>query len=96
MILCNFCCATTQTQGKNGYRCSACKVAVYCGQECQVKDWKKQHRVQCKTLLEIEAQIKQAEAGRGELTSGRRNALKIQAAGWRISHWNSEFPIRAG
>ena len=96
MLLCNVCCAPTQAKGKNGYRCSACKVAVYCGQECQVKDWKKQHKVACKTLLEIEAQIKQAEAGRGDLTYGRRINLKMQAAGYRAMHRNSEFPLRTG
>ena len=29
-------------------RCSRCKVAIYCGRECQTKDWKAVHKKECK------------------------------------------------
>ena len=30
--------------------CSACKNATYCSIECQRKDWKDGHKIQCKKL----------------------------------------------
>lgn len=37
----------------NDKRCSACRTAVYCSKECQVKDWKDRHRKWCKVLPEF-------------------------------------------
>jgi hypothetical protein len=31
----------------NAMRCSACKVAVYCSKDCQVKGWKSGHKQEC-------------------------------------------------
>lgn len=31
-------------------RCSVCRAVVYCSVTCQQKDWKKQHKRQCKRL----------------------------------------------
>ena len=31
-------------------KCAACRVARYCGKECQIKDWKACHRKHCKVM----------------------------------------------
>lgn len=45
--LCNYC----KSEVKNVLKCSKCLVAVYCGKECQVKDWK----IHKKTCIKSEA-----------------------------------------
>jgi tetratricopeptide (TPR) repeat protein len=40
---CHYCHHTTD----NAMRCSACKVAVYCSKDCQVKGWKSGHKQEC-------------------------------------------------
>lgn len=32
-------------------RCSMCKCVYYCSKECSLKDWKKEHKITCKSLL---------------------------------------------
>ena len=34
-------------------KCANCRIALYCGKECQVKDWKERHRRWCKALPEF-------------------------------------------
>lgn len=45
-------CAGCQVDlGKTGgHRCSACKVTLYCGRECQVSHWKREHKYECSTI----------------------------------------------
>lgn len=49
---CRFCDRTPQEIGQPMLRCSACKMVVYCGQECQKLDWKF-HKKGCKILQSI-------------------------------------------
>ena len=44
-------CLKTATQ-----RCSRCKAVWYCGRECQVEHYKKEHKLHCKALAEKQAQ----------------------------------------
>ena len=46
------CCANCGKDESDGklQRCSQCKKTYYCSRKCQVKDWKKRHKKQCKNL----------------------------------------------
>ena len=44
------CCDYCQKVKHNLKRCSRCHVAMYCGAECQLAHWKKEHKLQCDTL----------------------------------------------
>ena len=44
------CCIAVTVDDK---KCSACRTAVYCSKDCQVKDWKERHRKWCKALPEF-------------------------------------------
>ena len=48
-FICSVCCK------KSSLRCSNCLGTLYCGQECQTKDWKK-HKPQCKAAEMIKKQ----------------------------------------
>jgi hypothetical protein len=37
----------------NAKKCGGCHSIAYCGKECQVKDWKRGHKIQCR-LLRVE------------------------------------------
>ena len=32
-------------------RCARCKLASYCGKECQIEHWKASHKYSCKCLI---------------------------------------------
>jgi hypothetical protein len=49
---CRFCDRTPEEIGQPMLRCSACKMVVYCGQECQKLDWKF-HKGGCEILQSI-------------------------------------------
>ncbi len=38
-------------------RCSKCNVAVYCSKQCQVDDWAKSHKVNCKEIRRLQANL---------------------------------------
>ncbi|RDW75245.1 hypothetical protein BP6252_06387 [Coleophoma cylindrospora] len=45
--------------GKKLLRCGKCKVASYCGKECQTAHWKEHKRV-CKTPAQVEADLRRS------------------------------------
>lgn len=46
-------CAYCKKLGAWKKKCGACRQRRYCGKECQRKDWKKEHRNQCKKLQQV-------------------------------------------
>jgi hypothetical protein len=64
--------ASNTTQHTPFLKCAKCRVAGYCSKNCQVADWKKQHKLACTTYarvvvgenrsLQIESEQDQAEA----------------------------------
>jgi len=46
-ILCDYCNQPLEIN----LRCSMCKCVYYCSKECSSKDWKKEHKIICKSLL---------------------------------------------
>ncbi|RYP23402.1 hypothetical protein DL765_001107 [Monosporascus sp. GIB2] len=46
---CRNCNATESKKGGRLLKCTRCRAAAYCSQECQRKDWKK-HRMECKPV----------------------------------------------
>jgi tetratricopeptide (TPR) repeat protein len=51
---CHYCHCVTD----DGKRCSACKAAVYCSKDCQVKAWKSGHKKECSKESATRQQIK--------------------------------------
>merc|ERR1719272_2223497 len=45
-------CAYCKTPGAQ-LKCVECKQRTYCNEKCQMKDWKKEHRGQCKKLQQV-------------------------------------------
>lgn len=58
-----FHCATPHTKL---FKCGKCRVAAYCQKDCQVQDWKKQHKGTCATYkrvgLDMRGLVGQADA----------------------------------
>jgi len=51
---CHYCHCVTD----DGKSCSACKAAVYCSKECQVKAWKSGHKAECSKANAARQQVK--------------------------------------
>ena len=49
-------CDKPPTRGNNLSKCTVCKVAKYCGRECQVNHWK-EHKHHCKRLSDHRAKV---------------------------------------
>ena len=45
-------CAYCRTPGAQ-LKCVECKQRTYCNKKCQAKDWKKEHKKQCKKLQQV-------------------------------------------
>jgi len=57
-------CGWCQATDKTLLRCSKCCLVVYCGRECQIKHWKKEHKKSCsKTETTITFNIAERKAG---------------------------------
>ena len=52
VLRCAFC-GTAPRKGCDFQKCSRCKVVRYCGEPCQVNDWKARHKKVCKSLASI-------------------------------------------
>ena len=50
-----FHCATPHTKL---FRCGQCRVAGYCQKDCQVQDWKRQHKAACLTYKRVGPEMK--------------------------------------
>ncbi|KAI9007820.1 hypothetical protein DFJ74DRAFT_773338 [Hyaloraphidium curvatum] len=55
---CKYCLKTNYELGVEFRRCGRCRMAEYCGEECQRKDWRKEHREQCTPRSELKAELK--------------------------------------
>lgn len=66
---CNFCTASSAM-----FRCSRCRVAVYCGETCQDGSWKA-HKISCK----IYAAAREASIQQYTMTPERASALRAVA-----------------
>ncbi len=53
-------CFATETMEKRFGSCSGCRVAYYCGVDCQTKDWKERHKFVCEESKRIIGKEEQA------------------------------------
>ena len=40
-------CNKEEVKNQRMYRCSGCRLVLYCNKECQTKDWNEKHLVEC-------------------------------------------------
>ena len=59
---CNSCGKQGTSQELALKNCSKCKVARYCSQQCQTKDWVKRHKTDCKEIKRLEAIMEQLQS----------------------------------
>ena len=43
----SMCAACLKRLNGNGKKCTKCKSVYYCNKECQIKDWKEKHKMDC-------------------------------------------------
>lgn len=56
-------CQHCKNQCGRPLRCGACKLAIYCSEACQQKDWRS-HRIECKLLSGAQKREQQVDAGK--------------------------------
>ena len=55
------CCAACGTTGAALKRCSGCRAAFFCSQECQLKSWAADHHKECSQLAELGKQLEEQQ-----------------------------------
>jgi hypothetical protein len=87
---CNSCHKNLQEDLIN--RCSRCKVAIYCGRECQKKDWKAIHQKEChKPALDTTTlYIKENEGIRQNFSTYETQFLKKANLPKKFEHFKTE------
>lgn len=84
-------CLKTETHNQPQFkRCSRCKVAVYCGRECQVEDFKARHNKVCKEAAKEREEI----ASVGKMLQGWSD-LSLTGQGITDSFGNLRNPREA-
>lgn len=68
-------CACCNLKSRNLRKCSGCLTRWYCSKSCQVNDWKKRHKMMCKSLQQ-----------RDSFSDGD-GPLVIDAVKFGKSHW---------
>lgn len=79
-------CGRKPKQSETTFRhCSACKTAYYCSTDCQRRDWKGDHKQQCKVnLLTKEAQAIAEQHKSDTVTSIRLACTKESGGFWEV------------
>jgi hypothetical protein len=50
-------CWTCGQKYEKALKCSQCEIAMYCSKDCQTKDWRAGHKVDCKRLAKMEDKV---------------------------------------